>query len=87
VKLTTLAPSFKSQEDQTLELIQDASPVYAIHSMFSATDVANFLACQHTVTLDRAESRKEVKEPFFNDPFIELLEHVFWSTKSDTSRN
>ena len=51
-------------------------PVYAIHTMFSATDVANFLACQHTATLDRAESRKEIKKPFFDDPAIELLQKL-----------
>ena len=44
--------------------------------MFSATDVANFLACQHTATLDRAESRKEIKKPFFDDPAIELLQKL-----------
>lgn len=44
--------------------------------MFSATDVASFLACQHTATLDRAESRKEISKPFFNDPTIELLQHL-----------
>src|ERR1700730_15681866 len=51
-------------------------PVYAIHTMFSATDVANFLACQHTATLDHAESRKEIKKPFFDDPAIELLQRL-----------
>ena len=44
--------------------------------MFSATDVANFLACHHTATLDRAESRKEIKKPFFNDPTIDLLQKL-----------
>ncbi len=42
-------------------------------NMFSATDVAKFLACQHVATLDRAEERKEVTKPFFNDPTIDLL--------------
>jgi len=51
-------------------------PVYAIDTMFSATDVANFLACQHTATLDRAESREEIKKPFFDDPAIELLQKL-----------
>jgi uncharacterized protein len=41
--------------------------------MFSATDVASFLACQHIATLDRAEKRKEITKPFFNDPTIDLL--------------
>jgi len=50
--------------------------VYARHTMFSATDVANFLACQHTATLDRAESRNEIKKPIFDDPAIELLQKL-----------
>jgi predicted RecB family nuclease len=41
--------------------------------MFSASAIANFLACQHIATLDRAESRKEVTKPFFNDPTVDLL--------------
>src|ERR1017187_1324894 len=41
--------------------------------MFSATDIANFLACHHIATLNRAEERKEVTKPFFNDPTIDLL--------------
>jgi predicted RecB family nuclease len=41
--------------------------------MFSATDVASFLACQHIATLDSAESRKEVTKPFFVDPAVEVL--------------
>ena len=45
-------------------------------SMFSATDIANFLACQHTATLDRAESREEITKPFFNDPTVDLLRRL-----------
>lgn len=41
--------------------------------MFSATDTASFLACQHTATLDRAESENEIAKPFFKDPTIDLL--------------
>jgi uncharacterized protein len=44
--------------------------------MFSATDVANFLACEHTATLDLAESRKEIKKPFFDDPSVALLQKL-----------
>jgi predicted RecB family nuclease len=44
--------------------------------MFSATDVANFLACHHTAALALAESRKEIKKPFFNDPSIDLLQRL-----------
>jgi uncharacterized protein len=41
--------------------------------MFSATDIANFLACAHTATLARAESRNEITKPFFKDPSLDLL--------------
>ena len=41
--------------------------------MFSATDIAIFLACQHTATLHHAELRKEITKPFFNDPAVDLL--------------
>ncbi len=41
--------------------------------MFSATDIASFLACRHTATLARSESKKEITKPFFNDPTLDLL--------------
>ena len=41
--------------------------------MFYATDIASFLACPHTATLDRAESRNEITKPFFSDPTLDLL--------------
>src|ERR1035441_1518900 len=41
--------------------------------MFSATDIASFLACRHTATLALAESKNEVTKPFFNSPAIDLL--------------
>jgi predicted RecB family nuclease len=41
--------------------------------MFSATDIANFLACHHLTELDRAEAAGELRRPFFSDPGIELL--------------
>jgi predicted RecB family nuclease len=44
--------------------------------MFSATDVADFLACRHTVTLARAESQNEIKKPFLKDPTVELLQKL-----------
>jgi len=44
--------------------------------MFSATDVANFLACHHLRTLDRAQAAGEIKKPFFHDPGIELLREL-----------
>ena len=44
--------------------------------MFSATDIASFLACRHTATLDRAESRKEITKPCFKDPAVDLLQKL-----------
>jgi len=41
--------------------------------MFSATDIASFLACRHTATLARAESKTEITKPFFKNPTIDLL--------------
>jgi uncharacterized protein len=42
-------------------------------SMFSATDIASLLACPHTATLARAESKNEITKPFFKDAAVELL--------------
>ena len=44
--------------------------------MFSATDIASFLACPHTATLDRAESKNAINKPFFNNPTIDLLQKL-----------
>jgi hypothetical protein len=44
--------------------------------MFSATDIASFLACRHTETLARAESKHEITKPFFRDPSVELLQKL-----------
>jgi predicted RecB family nuclease len=41
--------------------------------MFSATDIASFLACRHTATLARAESKNEITKPFFKNRTIDLL--------------
>jgi predicted RecB family nuclease len=41
--------------------------------MFSATDIASFLACRHTTTLARAESKNEITKPFFKNQTIDLL--------------
>jgi predicted RecB family nuclease len=41
--------------------------------MFSATDIASFLACPHTATLDRAESNGQIAKPFFKDAVVDLL--------------
>jgi predicted RecB family nuclease len=44
--------------------------------MFSATDIANFLACPHTATLARAESKGNITKPFFKDLAVELLQKL-----------
>jgi hypothetical protein len=44
--------------------------------MLSATDVANFLACHHLLTLDLAQSSGQIKRPFFHDPGIDLLREL-----------
>jgi predicted RecB family nuclease len=61
--------------------------------MFSATDVANFLACHHLLTLDRAQAAGEIEKPFFHDPGIELLrelgarhEQAYFRHLADTQR-
>lgn len=44
--------------------------------MFFATDLANFLACRHLTTLDRAEAAGEITRDFYNDPGLELLKEL-----------
>ena len=44
--------------------------------MFSATDIASFLACPHTATLARAESKNEIVKPFFKDAAADLLQKL-----------
>jgi predicted RecB family nuclease len=41
--------------------------------MFSATDIASFLARRHTATLARAESKNEITKPFFKNQTVDLL--------------
>jgi len=41
--------------------------------MFSPTSIANFLACQHLTTLDRAAKAGQIKRPFFADPVLDFL--------------
>src|SRR3989442_15690677 len=47
--------------------------IYAITNMFSATNIASFLACPPPATLARAESKNEIAKPFFKDPTVDLL--------------
>jgi uncharacterized protein len=44
--------------------------------MFSASEVANFLACHHLVALDRAQAAGQIQRPYFRDPGIELLQEL-----------
>jgi predicted RecB family nuclease len=44
--------------------------------MFSATDIASFLACPHTATLARAQSKGEITKPFFKNPAVDLLQKL-----------
>jgi predicted RecB family nuclease len=44
--------------------------------MFSASEVANFLACHHLLSLDRAEAAGQIKRPYFNDPGVDLLREL-----------
>ncbi|HTR24872.1 MAG TPA: TM0106 family RecB-like putative nuclease [Terriglobales bacterium] len=44
--------------------------------MFSATDIASFLACPHTATLARAESKNQITKPFFANPSVDLLQKL-----------
>ena len=41
--------------------------------MFFATNIADFLACQHIATLERAEAAKEISKEHYADPGAELL--------------
>jgi predicted RecB family nuclease len=41
--------------------------------MFSATSIADFLACQHLTALNRAAASGKLKKPFFADPGLDLL--------------
>ena len=41
--------------------------------MFSATDIAKFLACPHTATLARAESKKRSSSPSSQNAAVDLL--------------
>ena len=41
--------------------------------MFSATEIADFLACQHLTALERSEAAGKIRKPFFADPGPDLL--------------
>jgi predicted RecB family nuclease len=44
--------------------------------MFAATDIANFLACQHLSVLECAAASGKLRKPFFADPSRELLREL-----------
>jgi hypothetical protein len=41
--------------------------------LFFATDLTNFLASRHLLTLERLAAHKTAKRPFFDDPMLEVL--------------
>src|SRR6478672_4833433 len=41
--------------------------------MLFATNIADFLACQHISTLNRQEALGEIKKTYYPDPGVELL--------------
>src|SRR5260370_4956430 len=45
-------------------------------TMFSASDVANFLACHHLLRLDRAAAAGQIDKPYFYDPGVEVLREL-----------
>jgi predicted RecB family nuclease len=45
------------------------------HLTFSATDLAQFLACLHLTLLERARARGGPKPPYYDDPGIDVLRH------------
>ncbi len=44
--------------------------------MSSATDIANFLACRHLLTLEQAKTAGTIKQPYEPDPNVELLKEL-----------
>jgi uncharacterized protein len=44
--------------------------------MFSATAIADFLACRHLTALNRAWAEGKIEKPFFADPGLELLKEL-----------
>jgi len=42
-------------------------------SLFFATDLTNFIGCRHLTALERLAAHKLAKQPFFNDPMLEIL--------------
>jgi uncharacterized protein len=44
--------------------------------MLFATDLANFLACRHLTTLDRAAAAREITRDLYDDPGLKLLREL-----------
>ncbi len=54
-------------------LTNNITTPFSVDLMFFATDIANFLACQHIATLNREEEEGKISKKVFADPGAELL--------------
>jgi hypothetical protein len=39
--------------------------------LYYATDLTNFIGCQHLIVLERLAAHKLARRPFFDDPMLE----------------
>ncbi len=60
----------------TFVLSQREAPNAKGRPMASATDIANFLACRHLLTLQRAQTAGTIKQPYAPDRGVELLQEL-----------
>src|SRR6266540_5132920 len=54
-------------------LTNNITTPFSVDLMFFATDIANFLACQHIATLNREREEGKISRKVFADPGAELL--------------
>src|SRR6266536_4496452 len=54
-------------------LTNNITTPFSVDLMFFATDIANFLACQHIATLNREQEEGKIRKKVFADPGAELL--------------
>src|SRR6266545_6434659 len=57
-------------------LTNNITTPFSVDLMFFATDIANFLACQHIATLNREQEEGKVSKKVFADPGAELLREL-----------
>jgi len=57
-------------------MVPHAKLICTTREMFTATDIGNFLACRHLVTLEREAAAGNLKKPFFSDPSPDLLREL-----------